>query len=49
MNNISRLHIGVMVVDDKAVLKDHVVDFFKDLYSNSGLCRPKLDGWNLSI
>lgn len=27
-----------------ARIKSHVVDFFRDLYSNLGLPRPKLDG-----
>lgn len=44
VNYISKMKIGNAWVEDKGRIKDHVDGFFKELYNDSGIVRPKLEG-----
>lgn len=42
-NSIFKLTINNEVVEDLPRMKNHVVEFFMDLYKDSGIARPKSD------
>lgn len=44
MNKISKLWIGEELVGDSNAIKHHAFSYFKEIFTNSGVCRPKLDG-----
>lgn len=43
VNRIQSLLVGDASVDDKEEIVDHVVGFYKSLFSAENWCRPKLD------
>lgn len=49
INYIARLQLGDSLVDDREVIKIHVVDFFKDLYFDQKIYRPSLEGMEFKL
>ena len=44
INTIGTLHVAGVPVSDQDIIRDHIVNFYKSLFMESGLCRPLLNG-----
>lgn len=49
INFISKVKIGGTWVEDEERIKQHVDGFFMDIFNDSGVVRPKLDGLDFKI
>jgi hypothetical protein len=44
INTIGTLHVAGVPVSDQDIIRDHIVNFYKSLFTESGVRRPLLDG-----
>jgi hypothetical protein len=44
INTIGTLHVATVPISDQDIIQDHIVNFYKSLFTESGVRRPLLDG-----
>jgi hypothetical protein len=43
-NTIGTLHVAGLLVLDQDIIQNHIVNFYKSLFTESGVRQPLLDG-----
>ena len=47
-NTIDTLHVAGVATSDQGIIRDHIINFYKSLFTESGARRPLLDGIQFS-
>ena len=48
INTIGTLHVDGVQVSDQGIIQDHIINFYKSLFTDGGVRRPMLDGINFN-